>query len=191
MDRLRPASLVSVALSVALSGRAVAAPLLAIDLDPATAGVQSNATIGVGSSLSLEIVISGVESVEPLNAFQLELAHDETVAMVLSATLGSFLLSPEVLLDSVVPGRVGLAVVTLGPGAVFGSGTLAAVTLQGSGVGTTGLTLENVLLSQPFGFPIDGFALQGALLTVVPEPATGSLALLGLIMLVVGGRRLA
>lgn len=179
-----------IALWVALSSRAVAAPLLAIDLDPATAGVQSSATIAVGSSVSLEIVISGVESAEPLNAFQLELAQDETVATALEATLGSFLLSPEVLLHSVDPGRVGLAAVTLGPGAVFGGGTLAAVTLEGSAVGTTGVTLENVLLSQPFGVPIDGFTLQDALLTVVPEPATGSLALSGLVLLVVGRRRL-
>jgi hypothetical protein len=53
------------------------------------------------------------------------------------------------------------------------------VTFQALAPGSTALTLGDVVLSQPFGVPIAGVVLEGALVTVVPEPGTAVLVILG------------
>ena len=87
------------------------------------------------------------------------------------------------------PDVVSLAAVTLGPGAAFGEGVLATLTLQGVEPGVASLAFRDVVLSRPFGVAIEGLGLEGATLTVVPEPATSGLVAAGLVALAARRRR--
>lgn len=165
-----------------LAGSAASgAPLLSVDLDPESPGVQANAVLERDSTLTLAIVVSDVEAAEPLHGFELELVFSAAVAAPVSAELGDFLVAPFLTLENAfAPGAVGLAAVTLGPGAAFGDGTLALLTLEAIGVGTTALSPTEVLLSRPGGVAIPGVLLADASVMVVPEPAPALLIALGL-----------
>lgn len=160
---------------------AASAVSLAVDLDPATASVEATRSIAVGESLMFAITIALVTADEPLNAFELDLAFDGTVVEALSALVGSFLAAPTDVAElSLAPPQLGLAFFTLGPGANSGSGVLALVTMRGLAPGTSALTLNDVILSAPFGEEIFVDALSGAQLQVlVPEPGTVLLLALG------------
>jgi hypothetical protein len=158
-----------------------AMPILSLDLDPGTPDIQTSAVIGAGDSISIDVLIASVEAAEPLNAFQLEIVFEGLVAAVSMAAFGDFLVGPVQPLQNVLGAdRVSLAAVTLGPGAAFGAGRLASLTLVGVGAGTTSLAIENAVLSRPFGVAIDGASLETASLRVVAEPATLTLLVLGL-----------
>jgi hypothetical protein len=188
--RLR-ATLFAFALLVALgAGSASAAPLLALDFDLLLPGVQSSASIAPGESLTVEIRISGVDAGAPLNAFELDLGFDPAVASATSAAIGSFLVPTVLAIENAIgPNDVGLAAATLGPGAAFGEGVLATVLFEGLAAGTSVLSLDDVILSSPFGAQIAGVTLQGGTLHVVPEPTTALLVGLGVAVLTFASRR--
>ena len=71
-----------------------ALPFLAVDVDSQTAGVQSSIEVAVGDLVHVDIVISGVEVTAPLNAFELDVLFIGSSAVGVSASAGSFLLSP-------------------------------------------------------------------------------------------------
>ncbi|MDJ0788886.1 MAG: hypothetical protein QNK05_18920 [Myxococcota bacterium] len=163
-----------------LGSPAEGAPILALDLDPALPGVQSSTSLALGGSVVAEIWISGVDSSDPLHAFELDLLFDPGIVAASAAGVASFLATPFLEIENGVGvGQVGLAATTSGPGAAFGSGLLATVTLTASGPGESALELASVVLSEPFGAQILDVTLQPALLLVVPEPGVGMLLAAG------------
>ncbi len=162
-----------------LSASADAAPLVSVDVDPDTDGVQSARTVALGSLVEIEILISDVEVAEPLHAFELDLVFDPAIVLSLSVADGGFLASPSVVVESDIgPPDVNYALTRLGTAGVAGAGRLVSIELEANAIGTTPLELSMVLLSAPDGMPITGFSLANGSLTVVPEPAPGALLLL-------------
>ena len=172
-----------------LGSPAAGAPILALDLDPALPGVQASTSLAVGGAVVAEIWISGVDASDPLHALELDLLFDPGILAASAASVASFLAAPFLEIENVLgAGQVGLAATTLGPGAAFGSGLLATVTLVATGPGESALALSNVLLSEPFGAQIPDVTLQPALLLVVPEPGVGML-LAATCLLALSGRK--
>ncbi|MDJ0848602.1 MAG: cohesin domain-containing protein [Myxococcota bacterium] len=182
-----------VALMVALMGigaGATAAPIVALDTDPTTPGIQERRSIRVGTSFPVDILISGVEAALPLNGFELDLAFDPLVVVASSAAAGGFLLEPVVRVEShVVAASVGFAAVTAAPIGASGSGVLVRVSLDAVAPGTATLDLRNVLLSAPFGVRIPFGGENGATVEVTPVPEPRALLLFALGSLVVAWSR--
>jgi hypothetical protein len=162
-----------------------ALPIVAIDVDPVSPGIQNTTTLAIGATLEASIVVLGVEAAEPLNAFELDVDFASAVlAALLADQVGSFLVAPVSQFENTIGvSEVELAALTLGPGAAFGDGLLAVVSFQALAPGSTAVALGDVVLSQPFGVPIAGVVLEGAVVTVVPEPGTGVLVFLGAVLL--------
>jgi hypothetical protein len=160
-------------------------PMVSIDMDPTLAGVQTAVTVDLGDSFSVDVVAEGILPSSPLNAFEFDLLYG---GAILGATLladGGFLLPPSLVIQSELgPPEVGFAALTLAPIGASGSGVLASISFIALGLGSIALTLNDVLLSAPFGLEIAGVVLNGASVRVqgaspVPEPALLSLLLVG------------
>jgi len=157
---------------------ASAALILSVDVDPLTAGIQSNIVVPFGSSLDVDIFIDGVESASPLNAFQFDL---DFIAAVLDATAvvdGGFVPAPSTILNpDLTPPDVNFAVFNLTGIGNSGSGVLATISFDAIGLGVSLLDLNDVVLSAPFGVSISIDGIIDASVTVsapanVPLPAT-------------------
>jgi len=181
-SRLGLAWLAGAALAWPAVGSAL--PILAIDLDPATPGIQTTAQIGVGQQLSFDVVISGVDAGAPLNAFQLQLPFDTTRLSGVSVAVGPFLVPPTLAIQQGFdPGTALLAATTLGPAGASGAGVLGSIRLEGASPGTALLELAGVVLSQPFGVELGVQSLGSAELVVVPEVGSGVAIGFGLLLL--------
>lgn len=179
------AALLLVAVRAPVAG---AVPLLSIDADPATPGIQSSHTVAVGALVGVDLVVSGIDAGSPLQAFELDLAFDASRLSALTATPGDFLL-PVLFVgrNEIGPSSIGLTVASLGGGAA-GGGVIAHLQFQVTAGGAAFLALQNVLLSAPFGEAIPGTLLEEATLVAVPEPGTATLLLAGLLAFCVGRR---
>ena len=175
-----------------------AAPVIELDVDPATPGTQSTATVTTGDVFSVDVLISSVEESDPLNGFQLTALFDAIVVNALDVTDGGFLPSPLVTLFNIdnATGTVEFAEASLGVVSAFGDGVLAQIDLQAIATGTTALDLSDVLLSGPFGVAIDIAAISGATVNVtsdvsVAEPSASALFGLGALglMININGRK--
>ena len=177
-------------------GTAHAVPLVSVDLDPGTPGVQSTASVINGGSFTVDIVIEGVEAAAPLNAFEFDLLFDNTLLAATSVAEGGFLLEPKIVLETLIDnttGAVGLAAVTLLPAGAEGGGVLGSIVFDTLAAGTSVLDLDNVLLSAPFGIPIEFAGLQDGSIDITPsaaapEPLVPVLLGGGLLALAVQGR---
>lgn len=177
------------AAALALPAPASALPSLAIDLDPGTPGIETSAELAQGSPITVAITISGVDLAAPLNAFELDLDIDPLILAATAVVVGSFLAAPaDVAEEDLTGSDVNVLYFTLGPAASSGAGVLALVTLLGQNLGTSALSLSDVILSAPFGVEIPAGALGAASIRVVPEPASALLALGGLVGLAFAGR---
>ena len=174
-----------VAVATLVAPNALALPVLSVDLDTSTAGIQNTRTIEVGETIDVDILIAGVES-PGLNGFQFDAVYDGTNLANSSTALGDILPSPSFALSG-APTTTGVLIAGgsfSGSGAV-GDGLLARITLQALANGTYGVDLGNVVLSAPFGVPIAYESLDGGRLTVapasaVPEPGAALLFAAGL-----------
>lgn len=170
-----------------ISTPAWALPVVSVDADPSMAGIQSVVEVPDGSSFDVDIVISGVEAGDPLNAFELDLLFDSSVLTATSVVDGGFLLDPVFQVQNIV-GMVSVefAEATLLPAGAVGSGVLATVSFDTAGLGTSVLDLENVKLSAPFGVRIPAAEVVdgSAVVEVIPEPGSTALFAMGALLVV-------
>ena len=185
------------ALLILLGAPALGAPLLAIDVDPATPGIQSERDVLLGDMFTADVVIIGVDAAEPLSGFELDLGFDPSVLAAVSAIDGDFLLPPVFNLESVIDnvvGEVGFSSITLDSTGASGDGVLATLGFSVLAAGVSMLDLSEVLLSAPFGEPIEIGELTGATVRVepqagVPEPNAIAIFALGCVAMVAAARR--
>ena len=158
-----------------------ATPIVSVDANPGAPGIQASQTVGAASVFSVDIAVTGIEPTEPLNAFEFDLLFDPTIVEALTVVDGGFLLDPVLIVEETVGTlSVEFAAATLGAGGASGDGILATIGFQTVAPGTSGLDLENVLLSAPFGVEITGATLADGSVTALPEPSTVALLGLGL-----------
>jgi hypothetical protein len=157
-----------------------AAPIVSVDLDSATPGIQPNLEVDAGALIDAAVVIGGVDAIAPLNAFQIALSFDDAVLRAQAVDNGGFLLEPTIVVSDLTAPGVNIAVSSLLPTGAVGEGLLAQVTFQALSAGTALLALTQVDLSAPFGIPIAVGAIAGAQLTVREVPAPGALVLTAL-----------
>jgi hypothetical protein len=136
-----------------------------------------------GNLTNVVLDISGLTAGGPdsLGAFDLDVTFDDSVlelhSVIFGTSLGDEGLGEAItFVDSSTAGVVGLDEVSLlfdfELDAIQGeSFTLANIILRGIAKGSSNLGLENVVLSDAFGFQLPDPTLQGANVSV-PEPAT-------------------
>ncbi len=163
-------------------------PVLSLDLDPSTAGIQSSLELAVGATFAVDLVLSDLAG-EQVQAYQAALGFDASILEALGAGDGG-LLPPTVveLEESVELGGIRFAVVSTDPAGTSSNGVLASFELRAIGEGTTSLELADALLVAPFGIPLPIADVRGGTVTaVVPEP--GAVMLFAAGFLVFGVRR--
>lgn len=169
-----------------ISAAASAFPILSLDTDPGTPGVQPDVEVAVGQRFMLEVRIEGVDAGTPINGFELDLRYQglgaDPVLQALSIEAGSFLTGTPILLpQDLGPPALSYALGSFGTGD-SGAGVLVRIEFEAIAPGLSSLVLENVVLGQPF--PATGALawerLDGASIQVVPEPSSALLVLLGL-----------
>jgi hypothetical protein len=186
MPRTDVASLRTWALASAFwivaAGAARSAPIVSLDLDPGSPGVQATVTVAKAGDLQVDLLVAGID-VPPLAGFEFELQFDPNVLGLVSVVNGGFLSSP--FFFDVFPDDgsvfVQAAIRSFGDGPT-GDGVLARLVFDALGVGESVLDLEAVLY-RPLGailpdptIPTDG--VFGGSLKVVPEPSTALLFVL-------------
>ena len=168
----------------ASSARAL--PILELDVDPTRGGIQSSVEVAMGDLVRVDIVISSVDAIAPLNAFELDVVFGGTSVVGSSVSAGSFLLSPvlEIQLATGVS-QVDVALASLLPAGASGSGVLASFEVRASELGLTSLDFENVILSAPFGIQVLPEAIRPGEIRVtggtapIPEPSAALLFAVG------------
>jgi hypothetical protein len=152
----------------------------------------------VGNSFTVSITITGAAD---LYAFQFDLGFDPTVLQATSVAEGAFL--PSGGTTFLVPGTIdnvagvisSVADTLVGPvSGVNGNGDLIDVNFDAVGTGTSALTLANeIFLDSTLTDVTDSVTFTGSAVTVspsiVPEPATLALVVLGIVSLEVIRRR--
>lgn len=174
---------------------ASALPVVSVDVDPDTPGIQASRNVGPASSFEVDIVVDGIDTSTPLNGFEFDLLFDAAVLTATSVVDGGFLLAPVfVVQEDIGAVSVEFAEVTLGPFGATGGGVLATVGFDAVGLGSSDLDLENVVLSAPFGVRIPTDAIEDGVIVVgdettpvIPEPASAVVFGVGCLLV---GRRL-
>ena len=172
-----------------LTSAARAIPVLSIDLDPTTAGIQDVLLVSPGGTFDIDIVISDVEADEAIQGFELDLTFSDAAIRALAITPGSFLSAPTVdLSPPLASSPVSITTLSLLPVGATGSGLLATLTFEAIGAGLdTDLGLDDVVLTAPFGLRVP-FETRGASVSVAPIPEPGAALLFGAGFFAVGLR---
>jgi len=183
-----------VVLCLEATGSAIAAPVVSVDVDPLTPGIQSELQLIVGMPLTVDIIISGVDFGNPLNAFAFDLDFAPLLLDPTGVAGGGFLLPTVLPIESELTAPdVNFAATTLGPLGAACSGILASISFDTIGAGTSVLDLNDVLLSAPFGVPIIPLSINDAMVTTmataVPLPPTLFLFASGLGLLAARSRK--
>jgi hypothetical protein len=165
-----------------------------------------------GSSVAVDLVISGLGdfAAPSLGNYNLDVVFDPAILALTGVALGDPVLGNQLDLfgvgtfatvDSSVAGTVYLEEIsfdspsdldTLQPG----SFTLARLTFDALAIGTSPLDLANVVLGDSFGLPLETDLTPGSITvvlepSVVPEPSTVTLFLMGALALGMAWRRTA
>lgn len=184
--RIRLSVVILLVLVVGGAGAVQASPIVSVDTDPSTAGIQSASDLSDVTSFSIDIVISDVDPTAPLNAFEFDLDFDPALLMAVSVIDGGFLLDPIFVVQSNTGiMSVEFAEVTLLPAGASGSGILATIAFDVIGDGTSVLDLNDVVLSAPFGVQIATAGIFDGTVSVggnpIPEPSAALLFGIGLV----------
>ena len=171
---------------LALAPAPRALPIVSIDTDLLTAGVQSTASVASGQSITVGVVATGVDP-PGINGYDLALAFDATAVAGSGSTDGGFLLAPALaVLDLVLPGSVRRSAISLVPvvGAT-GDGLLATFSLSTLAAGDVALALSLVQLSGVGSTQALGLDdVRGATLRIAaPVSAPGTAVLVGAALL--------
>lgn len=165
-------------------------PMIALDLDPVTMGIQSTISVTPGAQFTIDVVITDVDAANPLNGFTFDLAYNPAILMADAVVAGGFLL-PTVFvseMDLTAP-DVNFTATTLGPSGASGSGVLSSLTFTAKSTGFSQLSMNDVAISNPSGQAIALAGISGGGVTVTPEPATVLLLATGVFTLAVLSRR--
>ena len=168
-----------------------AAPILTIDVDPTTPGIQDTRVVAVDARFEVDILIAGVEATDPLNGFELDLAFAPPVVGAAAIADGGFPLDPVLRVESSLePASVGLAALTVAATGASGSGVLARISFDALAPGTSPLELRDVILSAPFGrnVPVGGVESAEVVVGAVPEPRAMLLFAVGSLVVAWRGR---
>ncbi|WP_166165896.1 cohesin domain-containing protein [Pseudomaricurvus alcaniphilus] len=172
-----------------LAAPASAIPILSVDADPSTAGIQAARSIEVGDSFSVDIWVSGLSPPPGLGGFDFTLLFDPSLVAATGVVSGGFFPVPLVLLTSLAPGHVRYAEHFLlsAPPAI--EGLLATVSFDALSSGNNSFIVDSSLteLTNPFAVELV-FGSAAATITItnpnagtLPTPATGLLLVLGLL----------
>jgi len=124
------------------------APILALDVDPGSAGIQSTRTLSPGDVVTVDVVIDDVEAGASLNGFELDVDFASSVLSATSVVDGGFLLPVRLAFEmNLAAPDVNFAEVTLAGGGAIGGGVLARITFEAIGLGTSALSLNDVILT--------------------------------------------
>jgi general secretion pathway protein D len=150
----------------------------------------------VGGIVNVNVSIANVTD---LYAYQFDLAFDAGVLSASTVSEGAFLSGGGA--TFFVPGTIDNAAGTitftvntlLGPTpGVSGTGALAGIRFNGEAVGTSAVTLSNVVLLDSAGTDIVATVENGSVAVssaVIPEPRSAALVVAGAVALLVFGRR--
>lgn len=168
----------SIRLALIAIAAVASAAAATISLAPASPSIQA------GQTINLNINIAGASD---LSAWQFDIGFDPTVLQAVSTTEGTFLSSigPTFFdpgtIDN-IGGTVTFVLDTLFSSGASGSGTLASITFQGAGVGTSPVNILNVTLLDstlteisPTSITISSGSVQ---VTPSTAPEPGSLVLI-------------
>ena len=84
----------AIILSIAINSKIYAIPIIAIDTDPLTTGLQSSLDITIGDIFTVDVLVMGIDTLNPLGAFQFDIAYDPSVFEALSVTSANSLAPP-------------------------------------------------------------------------------------------------
>lgn len=178
---------------VLIVANAEAVPIVSVDTDPTTPGIQSALNVLLGNPFMVDVVIEGIEASLRLNAFQFDLLFDPAVLSATDIVSGGFLPTIDVF-EVIGLSVVSYAEASLG-GSAIGSGVLASVSFDTLAVGTSTLDLTNVILAAlvPPGAAIEAAVNDGSVTVTseqsIPEPGTLFLLCMGIAGLVAASRR--
>jgi hypothetical protein len=141
-------------------------PRVFVDADPARPGIQSKLNVVHGSSFMIDVVVTGVNPIEPLDAYEFDLYFDPNILRAVSVVSGGFLSGIIIIEQDVTPPHVNWAAGVISKAGVFGDGILATITFEAIGRGGSKLDLREVVLASR-GDDITGKIKHGAV-TVSP-----------------------
>ncbi|MBY0243117.1 MAG: cohesin domain-containing protein [Burkholderiaceae bacterium] len=175
-------------IKTALSACLLAAGILSAPAMATTISFSpSAANVGIGGNVAVDVRVSGLGAGTDLGAFDLNVLFDASLlnltGYALGASLGdtSLFEALDISLGNTAAGKFNLSEISLlsDLSAQQDAFTLATLYFSGAAVGSSALSLGDVLLGDAFGnaLPAD---LQGASVTSVPEPHNLALFLAGL-----------
>ncbi|MGF1528587.1 MAG: cohesin domain-containing protein [Candidatus Competibacterales bacterium] len=166
-------------------------PLVSLDTDPTNAGIQDTRHL-VSESLTVDVVLWGIEAAAPLQGFSLDIAVDFGLFGGVDVELGPFFNGLPIIDDN--SPEIDIDAVALGVSSASGSGVLATITFNQLQPGDLFLDLNDVTLTVGLGSATSVLTVEGVndatvtvIATDVPLPATGLLLVWGLLAL---GQRL-
>lgn len=132
-------------------------------------------TVNLNDIFTVDINISGIDPLLPLNAFEFDLDFDSSILSPLSITYGGFIPPLAIIVESdITAPDVNFAVAGLFS-AGSGDGMLATIGFQAISLGLSTLDLNDVILSSWFGVPITASIYDGSVSVIsnpIPEPST-------------------
>ncbi len=139
-------------LSVLYISTLTAAPIVALDLDPSTSGIQTTLSTNIGDVFTIDVVVENLAANELLRGFEIDVDFDIALFNSMDVVDGGFLLVGSGLFEienDLFSPDVNFAETTLG---VFGqgatgSGILASITFEAIASGSSALDLNDVILA--------------------------------------------
>lgn len=168
--RRRGLLLVSALSFASMVPMSASALVIGVDMDPATAGIQSTLTIDVGDPFSVDVVIE--DATTPITSFGFTLNFDPAVLTATGVASGGFLATATGGAPFVLPATsaitsdtvefaefaINLAPIPTIPFGATGDGVLAQITFDAVAAGASSLSLSDlVIVGSVFDATLPGF----------------------------------